>query len=99
MSKAVCCIVAGAFLAATPVIAEGDDQPTLIRAKVAHQAASMKLSDEIKYALICVRQKQLGSRVRFNRICMQQSEWKAYLISIDAMGDEWNNAAKGKVIK
>ncbi|MBX7533066.1 hypothetical protein K3165_09045 [Qipengyuania sp. 1XM1-15A] len=99
MSKAIYCVAAGALLAATPLVAGDDDKPTMLRAKDAHQAASMTLSEENKDARICVRQKQLGSRVRFNRICMQQHEWKAYLVSLDAMDDEWNNAAKGKLIK
>lgn len=59
----------------------------------------MKLSEENKDARICIRQKQLGSRVRFNRICMLQHEWKAYLASLDEMGNEWNNAAEGKLIR
>lgn len=99
MSKAIYCVVAGALLAATPLVAGDDDQPMMLRAKDAHQAASMKLSKDNKSARICVRQKQLGSRVRFNRICMQQHEWKAYLASLDTMGNEWNNAAEGKLIK
>ena len=99
MSKAFCCAAVGLVLAATPASAGDDEKPQMLRAKDAHQAASMKLSEENKDARICVRQKQLGSRVRFNRICMQQHEWKAYLVSLDAMDDEWNNAAKGKLIK
>ena len=74
---------------------EGDDEPQYVYAKDAHRAAKLKLSDENKDARICVRQKQLGSRVRFQRICMPQEEWIAYVASLEDMNREWNNSGKG----
>lgn len=99
MPKATLIAASGFLLAAVPLVAGDDDEPVMLRAKDAHHAASMKLSDENRHARICIRQKQLGSRVRFNRICMMQHEWKSYLDSLEEMDDGWNNAAKGKLIK
>lgn len=98
MFKPICVIAAAAACLSVPAIAgdeEGDDKPEFVYAKDAHRAAKLTLSDDNKDARICVRQKQLGSRVRFQRICLQQAEWIAYVESMEAMGREWNNAAKG----
>ena len=98
MFKPMCVLAVATACLPVPAIAGGEDgesEPEFVYAKDAHRAAKLKLSDENKHARICVRQKQLGSRVRFNRICLPQEEWIAYVESMEEMGREWNNAAKG----
>lgn len=96
MLKTVC-FAAATFCLSAPALAgdDEDDRTQYIYAKDAQRAAKLKLSDENKHARICVRQKQLGSRVRFQRICLPQEEWIAYIKSLEDMNREWNNAGKG----
>lgn len=93
--------LAGAILLFGSAGAAADDRngKSVVYAKDANAAAEMKLSEDQKGARICVKQKELGSRIRFQRVCMVQSEWIAYADSLDDMNREWNNAAKGEVIK
>lgn len=98
MFKPIHFVAAAAVCISAPVIAgddDGDEKPQYVYAKDAQRAAKLKLSEEMKDARICVRQKQLGSRVRFQRICLPQEEWIAYLESLEEMNREWNNAGKG----
>lgn len=96
--KAILC-AAVIMVAVSPVSSKNGDEPVLLRAKDANHAATMKLSEENRHARICIRHKQLGSRVKYRRICMRQHEWKSYLDALDEMNDDWDNAAKGRVIK
>jgi hypothetical protein len=67
----------------------------LKRIFVADSSEALRVEVEHPLQQICIRKPVLGSRVKAQTVCQDQTSWKAYQLARDADADEWANVAKG----
>ena len=82
-----------------PAPATENDPHDLKRIYVADSSEALRVEVEHPLQQICIRKPVLGSRVKAQTVCQDQTSWKAYQLARDADADEWANVAKGIVIE
>ena len=73
-----------------------DGKPKRIKAKTAKEAANMDVADPDTQ--ICVRQQELGSRIKFNMVCQTQAGWMAQQGSVNQMGNDFKTQNGRRII-
>ncbi|MHA6334631.1 hypothetical protein ACXYL9_13245 [Qipengyuania sp. CAU 1752] len=82
-----------------PPVASESVPSDLKRIFVADSSEALRVEIEHPLQQICIRKPVLGSRVKAQTVCQDQTSWKAYQLARDADADEWANVAKGIVIE